>query len=37
MVEEMYPNIAGKQLEDYDLLKRSDCLAFGREVLAGIK
>jgi menaquinone-dependent protoporphyrinogen IX oxidase len=37
MMEEMYPKIAGKQLEDYDLLKRTDCLAFGREVLAGIK
>lgn len=37
MMEDMYPNLAGKPLEDYDLLKRNDCLAFGREVLAGIK
>ncbi|MBN1568643.1 MAG: hypothetical protein JXA73_12420 [Acidobacteria bacterium] len=36
-MEEMYPNFAGKQLEDYDLLKRADCLAFGREILAGMK
>jgi menaquinone-dependent protoporphyrinogen IX oxidase len=34
---EMYPTFAGKQLEDYDLLKRADCLAFGKEILAGIK
>jgi hypothetical protein len=37
MKEEMYPKFAGKPLEDYDLLKRTDCLAFGKEVLAGIK
>jgi menaquinone-dependent protoporphyrinogen IX oxidase len=37
MMEDMYPKFAGKQLEDYDLLKRPDCLAFGRDVLAGIK
>jgi len=36
MMEERYPQIAGKPLEDYDLLKRSDCLGFGREILAGI-
>jgi menaquinone-dependent protoporphyrinogen IX oxidase len=36
-MEEMYPQFAGKPLEDYDLLKRTDCLAFGKEVLAGIK
>jgi menaquinone-dependent protoporphyrinogen IX oxidase len=36
-MEDMYPQFAGKTLEDYDLLKRSDCLAFGKEVLAGIK
>jgi menaquinone-dependent protoporphyrinogen IX oxidase len=36
-MEEMYPTLAGKPLEDYDLLKRADCLAFGKEVLAGIK
>ena len=36
-MEDMYPTFAGKPLEDYDLLKRSDCLAFGREILAGIK
>jgi menaquinone-dependent protoporphyrinogen IX oxidase len=34
---DMYPTFAGKQLEDYDLLKRADCLAFGKEILAGIK
>lgn len=33
---DMYPQFAGKKLEDYDLLKRADCLAFGREILAGI-
>ena len=37
MMEGMYQKIAGKPLEDYDLLKRTDCLAFGKEVLAGIK
>ncbi len=37
MMEANYPKFAGKQLEDYDLLKRPDCLAFGKEVLAGIK
>jgi menaquinone-dependent protoporphyrinogen IX oxidase len=36
-MEEMYPKFAGKQLEDYDLLKRADCLAFGKEILASIK
>jgi len=36
-MEAMYPNIAGKPLENYDLLKRADCLAFGNEVVAGIK
>jgi hypothetical protein len=36
MMEEMYPNLAGKPLENYDLLKRADCLAFGEEVLAVI-
>jgi menaquinone-dependent protoporphyrinogen IX oxidase len=36
-MEDMYPKFAGKPLEDYDLLKRADCLAFGKEVLAGIK
>jgi menaquinone-dependent protoporphyrinogen IX oxidase len=34
---DMYPQFAGKPLEDYDLLKRADCLAFGREILAGLK
>jgi menaquinone-dependent protoporphyrinogen IX oxidase len=33
---DMYPSFAGKPLEDYDLLKRMDCLAFGKEILAGI-
>ena len=36
MMEESYPQIAGKPLADYDLLKRSDCLAFGKEILASI-
>jgi hypothetical protein len=36
-MEESYPKFAGKPLEDYDLLKRADCLAFGREVLASMK
>jgi hypothetical protein len=36
-MEDMYPSFAGKQLEDYDLLKRADCLAFGKEILVGIK
>jgi len=36
MMEDNYPNIAGKPLEDYDLLKRADCIAFGKEVLASI-
>ena len=34
---DMYPQFAGKALEDYDLLKRTDCLAFGKEILAGLK
>ena len=37
MMEDMYPKFAGKALEDYELLKRSDCLAFGKEILAGLK
>lgn len=37
MMESAYPNIAGKELENYDLLNRSDCLAFGEEVLTAIK
>ena len=37
MMEDIYPQIAGKQLADYDLLKRVDCLAFGKEVLGTIK
>jgi len=37
MMEDMYPKLAGKQLDDYDLLKRTECLAFGREILAGLK
>jgi menaquinone-dependent protoporphyrinogen IX oxidase len=36
-LEDAYPQLAGKPLEDYDLLKRVDCLAFGREILASIK
>jgi menaquinone-dependent protoporphyrinogen oxidase len=36
-MEAMYPNIAGKPLANYDLLKRADCLAFGEEILAGIR
>jgi menaquinone-dependent protoporphyrinogen IX oxidase len=35
-MEDMYPKLAGKPLADYDLLKRSDCLAFGREILAAV-
>jgi len=34
---DMYPQFAGKPLEDYDLLKRADCLAFGKEILPGLK
>ena len=34
---DMYPSFAGKPLEDYDLLKRPDCLAFGKEILARMK
>ena len=26
-IEESYPKFAGKPLENYDLLKRADCLA----------
>jgi menaquinone-dependent protoporphyrinogen IX oxidase len=37
MLEDMYPAVAGKTLEDYDLLKRAECLAFGKEVLASIE
>lgn len=36
-MEDMYPKFAGKPLQDYDLLKRADCLAFGNEIAAGIK
>ena len=36
-MEDMYPTLAGKPLADYDLLKRADCLAFGKEVLAGLR
>jgi menaquinone-dependent protoporphyrinogen IX oxidase len=36
MMEEMYPRMVGKPLEDYDLLKRADCMAFGKEVLNSI-
>jgi menaquinone-dependent protoporphyrinogen IX oxidase len=37
MMESMYPKIAGKPLQNYDLLKRADCLALGKEILAGVK
>jgi menaquinone-dependent protoporphyrinogen IX oxidase len=37
MMEGMYPKMMGKPLGDYDFLKRSDCMAFGNLVLAGIK
>jgi menaquinone-dependent protoporphyrinogen IX oxidase len=37
MMEGIYPKLAGKPLDNYDLLKRADCLAFGREILTGIK
>ncbi len=33
MMEELYPKMMGKPMEDYDHLKRADCLAFGKEVL----
>lgn len=36
-MEESYPKFAGKPLDNYDLLKRTDCLAFGKEILAGLK
>lgn len=36
-MEESYPKFAGKPLDNYDLLKRADCLAFGKEILAGLK
>ncbi len=36
-MEDAYPKLAGKPLDDYDLLKRTDCLAFGKEILAGIQ
>jgi menaquinone-dependent protoporphyrinogen IX oxidase len=36
MMEEMYPKRMGKSLEDYDLLKRDDCIAFGKEILNSI-
>jgi hypothetical protein len=35
-MEDMYPQFTGKTLEDYDLLKRPDCPAFGKKVLASI-
>ena len=35
-MEAMYPSIAGKPLANYDLLKRADCLALGREILASM-
>jgi menaquinone-dependent protoporphyrinogen IX oxidase len=36
-MEDSYPSIAGKALENYDLLKRADCMAFGEEVLTGLQ
>lgn len=36
MMVEMYPQIAGKQMQDYDFLKRIDCMAFGKEILSAI-
>jgi menaquinone-dependent protoporphyrinogen IX oxidase len=35
-LESAYPGMTGKQLEDYDLLKRSDLLALGKEILPAI-
>ena len=32
-MEEFYPKMLDKPLEDYDLLKRADCMAFGKEIL----
>ncbi len=37
MMEDMYPKLAGKPLGNYDLLKRTDCLEFGKEILASLK
>ena len=37
MMENRYPQLAGKPMADYDLLKRADCMSFGKEVLANIK
>ncbi|MGD9162202.1 MAG: flavodoxin domain-containing protein [Desulfobacteraceae bacterium] len=37
MMKDSYPRIAGKKLADYDLLKRSACLAFGKEILDSVK
>jgi menaquinone-dependent protoporphyrinogen IX oxidase len=37
MMKSSYPQIAGKELADYDLLKRSACLEFGKTILASVK
>ena len=37
MMKDSYPQIAGKELADYDLLKRSACLAFGKEIIDSMK
>jgi menaquinone-dependent protoporphyrinogen IX oxidase len=37
MMENRYPQLAGKPMADYDLLKRADCMASGKEVLVSIK
>lgn len=37
MMEELYPQMMGKPMEDYDYLKRADCMAFGKEVLGNTR
>jgi menaquinone-dependent protoporphyrinogen IX oxidase len=37
VMDELYPKMMGKPMEDYDYLKRADCLAFGKEVLENTK
>ena len=37
MMKNSYPQIAGKELADYDLLKRSACLAFGKDIIDSVK
>lgn len=37
MMAAFYPKMMGKPLEDYDYLKRADCMAFGQEVLQNMR